>query len=242
MIARMKFVGLAVSTALLLLAATASGASAKTVLELKTDGGAPVTAGTTVDAGWYVGLGEKYFCQELNEEEPEESMVLNVNGSAKDKASGDVKAPPCFEEEAEGGGSDTAMLKRGLRAPKHRSIFDAASTTSISASGALASQEMTNAKKATLGLSAALIVTLESAGKKCAYESKTKLKGTWPPEASEELPNIGKTADIAAEVTFKLDKSLSAKSGCAKTEPGFVEAWLGPLGEELEAELTSPMK
>lgn len=227
--------------AILVLAVSAAGASAKGALDLKEAGATnPVKAGSTVAAGWYIGIGEKFFCQLLplteGEVIKEGSMVLQSNGASKDKAAGSVAAPACYEAEEETS-SPMALHKRhgrGLR----RHVF-AASGTTITLTGTLSSQEVTTKHTGTIELSKPLTATLETAGLKCTYISKTKLKGTWPPEASPEFPNITKTADIDSEFSFKLDKSLSAKKGCAKSEEGFIETWLGPLGEELEAELVA---
>jgi len=244
MITKMKvvFVGAFIA---LLLGASAGAASAKTILNLKVPGSkTPVADNTKLPAGWYIGFGEKFACQLLPLEEgekfKEEAMELNINSTAKNKATGTVAAPPCFEveEEATGGAASAAKHKRASHRSAHRRIFSAAGST-ISATGKLVSQEIKTNHKGTIGLSAAIVITLETGALKCAYASKTKIAATWPPEENPEFPNIAKTADLGAEVTFKLDKSLSAKTGCKKTEEGFVETWLGPLGEELEAELVS---
>jgi hypothetical protein len=245
MTTKMKVVGVGALVALLL-GTSAGAASAKTILNLKVPGAkTPVADGTKLPAGWYVGFGEKFACQLLPLEEgesfKEEAMVLNINGTTKDKATGTVAAPPCFEveeEEATGGVANAAKRKRISHRSAHQRIFSATETT-ISATGKLASQEIKTNHKGKMELSAPLVIKLETGALKCAYESKTKIAATWPPEENPEFPNIAKTADLGAEVTFKLDKALSAKTGCAKKEEGFVETWLGPLGEELEAELAS---
>jgi hypothetical protein len=222
-------------------------------------GKAAVRDGATVAAGWYIGIGEEAdegFCQlveqKFDEKLSEGSMVLSANDSTKDKASGGVAVPRCYtseefkaleeailkEEEAAKAPSIAASLRR-MRAPRPRedsSVGRAA--VSSAGSGELKLQEMESDKKGAIGLTKALILTLEKAGAKCAYESKTKLSATWPPVGDELFPNIGKTADLVSSDAFKLDKSLSAKSGCPKSEAVLVEAWLGPLGEELEAELS----
>jgi hypothetical protein len=93
---------------------------------------------------------------------------------------------------------------------------------------------MTVKKTGTLLLSKALEVSgTEISGTKtldCKYASKTKLKGTWP---SVEYPGA---ANVESEFIFKLVKGST--KGCVKEEEGYVEAWLGPDFEELEAELT----
>ena len=96
--------------------------------------------------------------------------------------------------------------------------------------GELVSEEVTTKKTGSIGLSKAIEVSGVEAGKKCAYVSKTKLKGVWP---AVEYPG---TADIEVETDFKLAKGST--KGCVKEEEGYIEAWLGPDFEELEADLT----
>lgn len=244
MIGRLKFVGLGVLVALLCGAVTAGAASAakkpKPELILKVadegkEGGATIASGSKVPAGWFVqmpGMEAKHvFCEVLPEEGEEEgSMVLNTNSSTKaDKATGTVAPPPCWEETG----------------PE-----EVSKATDVTLSGGpLKSQEMTTKNKGAMDLSAGLLVTLETAGKKCAYEDTSKtIKGEWPPvyaeeepekkEEEEAFPFLEDTANLVAEPKFKLDKKLTTATGCAKTEEAFVESWLGPLGEEFEAELT----
>lgn len=245
------------SLAVVLLAVAAAGASAKSpksVINLREpEKGAVIKSGSVVPAGWYVGLGdEKYFCQVVPLEEgeviKEGSMTLNTNGSDKDKASGSVEAPPCYEE-AEKEPPAVVTLRRRAHAAHRRHIRASSEEAKVSATGTLKSQEITTkevkskegpAKRAgTIELSKAFVITIETKTLKCSYESKTKLKAVWPPEENEAFPNIAKTGNLVAEASLKLDKSLSSKTGCAKTEEAYLETWLGPLGEEFEAELVS---
>jgi len=237
MIARMKLVGLGVLVAVLCGAFTAGVASAKKekpklILREEAKGkkdGKEVAVGKE-RAGWDVYLDDYpagVYCS-VDEEGPEESMVLKSNGSEKaDVATGTVAAPPCYEEEGAG----------------HKST----SVVSITG-GPLAEQEMTTKHKGVMDLTKALIVTVkEPSGSTCAYESKTKLKSEWPStfpeeepekkEIEEENPFLEDTANLETEPKFKLDKTLS-KGTCAKTEEGYIEAWLGPVYHEYEADLT----
>lgn len=224
---------------------SASPEKTKPALVLKTPDegkkeGETIKDGTTVHAGWYIGLEkapyEHAICQVLVPNESEEgSMVLSTNSSEKDKATGSVAAPPCGEpEEYEEGGKKLVRLKK---------------VEGLSLSGGpMKEQEVTTKHKGTIELTAPLILHTESGTTKCAFESKTKIDASWPPkytteepgkaEEEEAFPFLEDTANLVVEPELKLDKSLSSKSGCAKGEKVAMETWLGPLGAELEADLT----
>ncbi|HUA10387.1 MAG TPA: hypothetical protein VMA83_00100 [Solirubrobacteraceae bacterium] len=267
MTARLRLAGL-VTFAALVAAATAAGSAAahrvvalrhapgasrpstsppkaaKTVLVLKAfdEGkklGETIKDGATVRAGWFIGFEpgpyEHVLCQVLPQTEAEEgSMVLDTNSTTKDIAKGSVAPPPCGEVEE--------YEEHGERRNRLKPVED----VSLSG-GSMTEQEMTTKHTGTVDLSSALVLRLESKGVKCVYDSKTKIKGTWPPtytteepekkNEEEAFPFLEDTANIVAGVSLKLDSSLSAKTGCAKSEAVGMEVWLGPLGAELEAEL-----
>lgn len=237
MIARTKFAALGVLAALLCGVFTAGIASAKKpkpeLILREEDAGkkaGKIVATGTVSAGWDVYLDnypDGVYCS-VDEEGPEETMDLKSNGSTKaDIATGNVEPPPCYKEVGAG--------------------FEKTSLVTITG-GSLTEQEMTVKKTGEMDLSAPLIVTVkEPSDSVCAYESKTKLKSAWPAllpeeeperkEIEEENPFIEDTANLETEPKLKLDKSAS-KGTCAKTEEGYIEAWLGPVYHEYEADLT----
>jgi hypothetical protein len=234
MISKAKLVGGCLLAALLLQVAMASSASAAQVLNLK-EKGKLVPDNTTVPAGWFVAI-EEYGCSSTG------TMDFVTNGAAKDLANkGTVGAPTSecqtveFEEETTPPLSASRRRARSARRHVKLATTTPSPLTNVTfTAGTISSYEVTAKKKGTLLLSKALIAQGEEAGAKCAYESKTKISGAWP---SEEYPD---TANIESEFGFKLVKG-SAKS-CAKTEEGYVEAWLGPEYEEFEAELFTPVK
>lgn len=271
MLAKTKVVLIALCLALsfAILASPSWGkASDLTLKEVET--GKEVKAGSQVPAGWYIALepkeGETISCQLLEQKAGEElkegAMTLTSNKSTKDKANGKVAAPRCYsakelseleerikkEEEEKGPPSAIRSLRRATRVHTRRRADDVRSLTAPSSegSGEMVLEEMDNNHKGTIELSKALVIHFEEGAVKCAYESKTKIKATWPPkfegtgeekkEEEEAFPNLEKTANLVTSAVLKLTKS-SPKTGCAKTEEAFIEAWLGPLGEEFEAEL-----
>jgi hypothetical protein len=268
MLGRMKFVGVGVLAMLLLGALTAGAAlgakKAKPELILKTadegkKDGTTIATGK-VPAGWYLSIGTRGFCQLIRNEETETeaefrakegSQTLSANSSTKaDVSSGDVAIPTCYEEEAEPP-SVPAFVRRSHAAGR-RGLADVAAAQLKEATGftltggALKGQEMTVKHKGVMTLSAPLVLTVKGATT-CKYEEKkTKIKATWPPryatkepekkKEEEEFPLLEDTANLVAEVKFKAEKG-NAKS-CEKSEEIYIESWLGPLGEEYEADLT----
>jgi hypothetical protein len=247
MIRKICLMGGGLLVALMSVAIMASGASAakaKPVLNLK-KAGKVVANGTAVGGGW-VGAIEIGEVEEPGENiytyfgcETEGLMTLVTNGSTKaDVAKGEVGVPTeeCGEFEAteEVTAPKAAKLGRSLRRTRiHKArVHQSVSETITPITGVLTGEEMSVKKTAAIAMSVPLRFEEVTGALKCAYESKTKLKGEWP---VEEFPE---TADIEAEFAYKLDKSLSVKKGCAKAPEGFIEAWVGPDFEELEAELT----
>jgi hypothetical protein len=228
-------------------AVTATGASAKEKPELILKSKGKVVAnGEAVGGGWAVGIETSETPDMIYGCELEGSMKLVTNSSTKaDLASGSVGVPAeeCGEYEIEGEEPAIALLKRSHHARHRERSRHGARPQGVSPDveelalkdpkfigGDLESEEVTTKMKGTLELSKALEVSGEEAGKKCTYVSKTKLKGEWP---AVEYPG---TADIESEFDFKLAKGST--KGCVKEEEGYVEAWLGPDYEELEADLT----
>ncbi len=255
MVRRTGSLALAVAAGLAMAAATAGSAWAtakpKPVVDI-TEEGVLVKDGATVEAGWVaeikveesVGASEPawYYGCELTGQ-----MTLTRNASSsKDLAQGSIATPDAqcgeFAVEAEEGESPAA-LRAGARA--HRRAPMRAHMAVVSpeepklVGGELTGEEFAikaqgEGYQGTVILSKALRFEVEepyASGKvKCFYESQTKLSGTWP---ASEYPG---TADIAASVPMKLGKG-SAKKGCEKKAESYVEAWLGPEFEELEAEV-----
>jgi hypothetical protein len=258
MVPKLRLVILGVMAVAMLAAVTAGSASAaakpKPELILKEKGKA-IPNGTQVKGGWSVGI---ETIEEVSPDvseflacESEGAMKLVTNSSTKaDVAEGAVNKPDeeCGEFELEFEPEAGPALLRHLRGARHvrrhhhgrhaRTTAKTATTpvTPIPLEGAtftagtMSKEEMTVKKTGTLDLSTPLKVTGEEAGKKCTYESKTKYKGVWP---AEEYPG---TADVEVEFEYKLAKGST--KGCVKVEEGYIEAWLGPDYEELEAELT----
>ena len=115
------------------------------------------------------------------------------------------------------------------------------------AGGPLTFQEMTVKHAAKLELAAPLVVGITSGAVTCKYEeSKTSIKASWPPKyqgsakekekEKEEFPFLEDTANPL--VTLKMKGEKGNEKSCAKTLEVGLEAWLGPLGEEFEADLT----
>jgi hypothetical protein len=248
---RIRQVGAGLFVTLLAVAMMGSSAYAgkpKPQLNLK-KAGTFVPDGTAVGGGWVGGIelsktvGATETTYEYYGCELEGTMTLTVNGNTKaDKAVGKVGVPDeecgTYEFTTENEAPDAKKLGRVLRrakVAKHRSIRDTAPAKEVAAvAGELTSEEMTTKETGTLEMSTGLSFVITEGTKKCGYVSKTKLKGEWP---AEEYPG---TADIEAEYDYKLSKSLSnVKTGCTKTLEGYIEAWVGPNFEELEAELTA---
>lgn len=245
MVAKLRILVLGIVAVAALFAVTATGASAKekVVLILK-EKGKVVPNNTEVGGGWAVAIETSETPDIAFGCELQGTMKLVTNSSAKDVATGSVGTPTeeCgdfeLEEEAEPG---AVALLRGTRHARHRARHAAKVRSASPAAvptledpvftgGVLTTEEMTTKKAGTLVLSKPLEVSGVEAGKACAYVSKTKLKGIWP---AEEYPG---TADIEVEIGFKLAKGST--KGCVKEEEGYIEAWVGPDYEELEADLT----
>ncbi len=245
MVAKLKMLVLGLIAVTALGAFTAAGAAAKVakpVVILKSKGVA-VPNGTEVEGGWAVAIETSEMPDMALSCEVEGSMKLATNSAAKDFATGTVGIPTEECEEFEIEEEAAAGIALFSRHSRHRAIARRKarlrSATPVVAptledvtftGGELQSEEVTTKKTATLVLSKALEVTGTEAGKSCKYVSKTKLKGEWP---AVEYPG---TADIESEIAFKLAKGST--KGCVKEEEGYIEAWLGPDYEELEAELT----
>lgn len=238
MTARTKFAGLCL-LALLACATTMAGvawAKEKPKLILKTPdegkkGGTEVPAGP-LHAGWYASVGEHGFCQLIRDEETETeaefrtkegSLTLAANGGTKaDVATGSIATPACFE------------VVEAKFVP---------ATTFTLTGGGLKKQEMTVKGKGVMEFASSLKLAVGA----CKYEEKkTKVKSTWPPkyatvepeekEEKEAFPFLEDTANLVANLKMKAAKG-NAKT-CPKSEEVALEAWLGPLGEEYEADLT----
>jgi hypothetical protein len=227
------------------LATGASAGKPKPVLKLKKKG-VIVPNNTAVGGGWTGAIvteekelpGETiyvYYGCESNG-----PFTLITNSSTTDKATGKVGIPneECGEFEAveETGAPAAKHLQRHFtrtRIRHHRagSRRNVVGETVAVTGGELTGQEMTTKKAGTITLGKALAFSEVTGELKCNYISKTKLKGEWP---VEEYPG---TADIESEFAFKLNKTGSSKKGCDKAPEGYVETWVGPDFEELEAEL-----
>lgn len=245
----------------------ASAKKALTLREVKTGeevkAGSEVPAGWFV--GLEPKEGETISCellpQKYGEVLEEGRMKLDTNKSSKDRATGKVGAPRCYsgqeldellerlkqeEEAAKGGSSATSRPGHGSGGEHATDASRALTAPSSEGSGELLVEEMDSSKKGTLELSKPLMIHLEEGGAKCAYESKTKISAKWPPtyegtaeekeKEEKEFPDLEKTANLFATIKLKASKA-NPKTGCAKDEQAYVEAWLGPPGEELLAEL-----
>ncbi len=233
MIERAKALAVGVLALALLVASTAGASAAKAskpALDLKVPKGGSVPDGTIVKAGMYVSFGN-YYCQE-----GAGSMTLVKNDATKDTATGTVKASAECKEEEIAAAAPTPRRSAGAsgRARRDGAIGPAAAGASIT--GSLGEQELTSAHAGAMKFSKALTLSLGVAPNVCVYAAKKRIAGVWPPELNPEFPEIQKTANLWANATLKLSKRGSAKT-CAKTAEAYVEVWLGPSTEELEAEL-----
>ena len=232
MVEKAKALALGVLASVVLGAPTASASAAKPskpALDLKLPKGGSVPDGTIVNAGMYVSFGN-YYCQE-----GAGSMTLVKNDATKDTATGTVNASAECKEE----GTAAAGRARRSARPHQRARRDGADMPAVagaSITGSLREQELTSAHAGVMKFSKALMLSLGVAPNVCIYAAKKRIAGVWPPELNPEFPEIQKTANLWANATLKLSKRGSAKT-CAKTAEAYVEVWLGPSTEELEAEL-----
>ncbi len=201
------------------------------------------------------------YSESLDFQPHEGKMTLEANKSTKDKAKGPVSAPRCYsatelmelrdrikqEEEAANGAS--SPIRRRPHAAHSEYTTERSgviAAPSPEGSGELILQEVDATKKGTIKLSKPFVINFEEGGVKCTYESATKISAKWPPkyegeeieQEEKEFPYLEKTADLTATIKLKASKA-NPKKGCAKHEEASIETWLGPLGEEFEAELTS---